>query len=79
MGKQIVLTSDQHPSKLNGLDARLKTRFTQGLPLSINQPEKETCESILRMRIEANGLNTEDFDEEALSFLASRFGKTSVN
>lgn len=75
MGKQIVLTSDQHPSKLNGLDARLKTRFTQGLPLSINQPEKETCESILRMRIEANGLNTEDFDEEALSFLASRFGK----
>lgn len=75
MGKQIVLTSDQHPSKLNGLDERLRTRFTQGLPLSINQPEKETCESILKMRIEANGLNVSDFDDDALSFLASRFGK----
>ncbi len=75
MGKQIVLTSDQHPSKLNGLDERLKTRFTQGLPLSINQPEKETCESILKLRIEANGLNVSDFDDDALSFLASRFGK----
>lgn len=75
MNKQIVITSDQHPSKLNGLDDRLKTRFVQGLPLSISQPEKETCENILRMRIEANGLNISDFDEDALAFLASRFGK----
>ena len=74
-GKQIVLTSDQHPSKLNGLDDRLKSRFIQGLPLSINVPEKETCENILRMRIEANGLDVNDFDEDALSFLAGRFGK----
>lgn len=73
--KQIVLTSDQHPSKLNGLDARLQTRFTQGLPLSINQPELETCVNILKMRILANGLNLEDFDQDALSFLASNFGK----
>ncbi len=73
--KQIVLTSDQHPSKLNGLDVRLQTRFTQGLPLSINQPELETCENILKMRIIANGLNPDDFDSDALSFLASKFGK----
>lgn len=73
--KQIVITSDQHPSKLNGLDDRLKTRFVQGLPLAIEQPEKETCENILKMRIEANGLDAKDFDEDALSFLASRFGK----
>ncbi len=73
--KQIVLTSDQHPSKLNGLDARLQTRFTQGLPLSINQPEMETCENILKMRIVANGLNPNDFDPDAISFLASKFGK----
>ena len=73
--KQIVLTSDQHPSKLNGLDARLQTRFTQGLPLSINQPEMETCENILKMRIVANGLNPSDFDPDAISFLASKFGK----
>lgn len=74
-GKQIVLTSDQHPSKLNGLDDRLKSRFVQGLPLSINVPERETCENILRMRIEANGLKVEDFEDEAIGFLAGRFGK----
>ena len=72
---QIVPTSDQHPSKLNGLDVRLQTRFTQGLPLSINQPELETCENILKMRIIANGLDPDDFDSDALSFLASKFGK----
>jgi chromosomal replication initiator protein len=74
-GKQVVLTSDQHPSKLNGLDERLKSRFVQGLPLSINAPEKETCESILRLRIEANGLNVSDFDPEVISYFADRFHK----
>lgn len=76
MNKQIVLTSDQHPNKLDNLDDRLKTRFTQGLPLSINTPEKETCEAILKMKIEADdGLKISDFDEEVISFLADKFGR----
>lgn len=74
-GKQVVLTSDQHPNKLNGLDERLKSRFVQGLPLSINAPEKETCESILKLRIEANGLNVKDFDPEVISYFAEKFRK----
>ena len=74
-GKQIVLTSDQHPSKLNGLDDRLKSRFVQGLPLSIHAPEIETCVNILKTRIQANNLNIGDFDPAALEFLARRFGK----
>lgn len=74
-GKQVVLTSDQHPSTLNGLDERLKTRFVQGLPLPINPPEKETCESILKLRIETNGLNVSDFDPEVISYMAENFGK----
>lgn len=73
MGKQIVITSDQHPSRLEGLDERLKSRFTQGLPLSINVPDKETCEAILRMRIEANGLDVSQFDPEVISFFATKF------
>lgn len=74
-GKQIVITSDQHPSKLNGLDDRLKSRFVQGLPLSIGAPERETCENILKLRLANSGLKPEDFDKDALEFLASRFGK----
>jgi chromosomal replication initiator protein len=72
-GKQIVLTSDQHPSKLNGLDDRLKTRFVQGLPLSIRQPEKETCEAILKNRIRESGMALSDFEPGVIDFLAQTF------
>jgi len=75
--KQVVLTSDQHPSLINNLDERLKTRFVQGLPLSIGAPEKETCEAIVRMRIKANvnggRLKLKDFDEDVVEYLASKF------
>ena len=56
VGKQVVLTSDQNPSLLNGLDDRLKSRFVSGLPLAIKPIEKETCESILRLKIDATAL-----------------------
>jgi len=72
-GKQVVLTADQHPKYLNGLDERLKTRFVGGLPLSIKAPEKETCEAILKLRIEANGLNVSDFDPEVITYFAGKF------
>lgn len=72
-GKQIVITSDQHPAQLNGLDERLKTRFSQGLLLSIDPPNKETCEEILKMRIEASGLNVDQFEPEVISYFATKF------
>jgi chromosomal replication initiator protein len=43
------------------------------LPLSINPPEKETRESIIRLRIEANNLNVDDFDPEVISYIADKF------
>ncbi|MCH3909441.1 MAG: chromosomal replication initiator protein DnaA [Bacilli bacterium] len=72
-GKQVVITADQHPKNLNGLDERLKSRFISGLPLSINPPEKETCEAILRMKISANGLDVNDFDPDVISYFAEKF------
>lgn len=73
-GKQVVITSDKHPSLLNGLDDRLKTRFVQGLPISIERPEKTVCELILRKRIEQKGMTIEDFDPEVITYFASKFG-----
>ncbi len=73
-GKQVVITSDKHPSLLNGLDDRLKTRFVQGLPISIEKPEKTVCELILRKRIEQKGMTIEDFDPEVITYFASKFG-----
>lgn len=72
--KQIVLTSDRHPSELKGLENRLVSRFNQGLQISISIPDLETRKQILKRKIVANNLNVEDFDEEVLDFFADRFG-----
>ena len=72
-GKQIVITSDQDPSKLDGLDDRLKTRFSQGLVLSIEKPDLETSKQILLSKIEAGGLDVNDFDDEVITYIAQGF------
>lgn len=74
-GRQIVMTSDQPPERLDGLDERLRTRFTQGLVLPIQRPDVDTAVRILKMKIEANGLDPADFDDEVITFIASKFSK----
>ena len=75
-GKQIVITSDQHPNQLDGLDERLKTRFIAGLTLDVKAPDLLTSEEILRARITADGLDVNDFDPEVITFLAKRFSSS---
>ncbi len=72
--KQIVLTSDRHPTELKGLESRLVSRFSSGLAINIAKPDLETRKDILLSKIEANGLEVERFDEEVITFFAERFG-----
>ena len=51
----------------------MKSRFQAGLVISINRPDIETAKSILRSKISAGGLDAKDFDDDVISFLASRF------
>ncbi len=74
-GKQVVLTSDRHPNDLKGLEARLVTRFNAGLSINIQNPDKETLLSILKMKIEANNLDINNFDDDVLHFFAEKFSK----
>jgi len=39
--KQIILTSDKHPSKIGGLEERLVSRFLGGLTVEIKSPDLE--------------------------------------
>ena len=71
--RQIVITSDQHPSKLEGLPERLKSRFSQGLVLSISKPDTETSEQILRMKIANSDIDPNAFDDDVIKLLAERF------
>ena len=75
-GKQIVITSDRKPNELNKMEDRLVTRFTQGLIVSIQEPDQITCVEILKKKIAAKGRNIKNFDENVLYFLADRFNKT---
>ena len=75
LGKQVVLTSDRHPNDLKGLEARVVTRFNAGLSINIQEPDKETLLSILKMKIEANNLDITNFDDDVLDFIAEKFSK----
>jgi chromosomal replication initiator protein len=54
--KQIVLTCDRYPRELDGLDDRLKSRFTWGLSVPIEPPEFETRVAILLAKADTLGI-----------------------
>ncbi len=77
--KQIVLTSDRHPTELKGLEDRLVTRFSSGLNTSIAQPDIETNIAILKKKIIVNELEISKFGDDVLNFLAENFGNNVRN
>ena len=74
-GKRVILTSDRQPNELKGLEDRLVTRFTQGLTVSINEPDVETCVEILKQEISKSGLNVNKFDANVLYFVAEKYSR----
>ena len=48
--RQIILTCDRYPKEIEGLEARLKSRFGAGLTVSIRAPEPETRFAILKSK-----------------------------
>lgn len=72
-GKQVVITSDRYPSELKGLPDRLVSRFISGLTVNMTKPDLDTCVSILKSKIIASGLDPNNFDKDALEFLAGQY------
>lgn len=66
-GKQIVLSSDTAPNKLEGLNERLITRFRWGLTAEIEAPDYETRKEILVMMMKNEGL---EVDNEVVEYIA---------
>lgn len=69
--KQIVLTSDRTPEQLDGLEERLVTRFSWGLPTNITPPDYETRVAILNQKIEE--YSHLSFKQETIEYLANHF------
>lgn len=59
-GKQIVLTSERPPKEINGLEDRLKTRFSMGVSVDIQTPDYETRLAILKKKAEEERYLIED-------------------
>ncbi|GAA3249399.1 chromosomal replication initiator protein DnaA [Pseudonocardia petroleophila] len=67
--KQIVVSSDRPPKRLETLEDRMRTRFEWGLITDIQPPELETRIAILRKKAAQDRLAVPD---DVLSFIAER-------
>ncbi len=67
--KQIVISSDRPPKRLETLEDRMRTRFEWGLTTDIQPPELETRIAILRKKAALDRMQAPD---DVLEFIASR-------
>lgn len=67
---QLVLTCDVVPSDLGGLEARLRERFEAGLVTELVAPDRATRLTVLRKRVDHDGLHLAD--DGVLDLIADR-------
>lgn len=67
--QQIVATSDRFPKDLDGLESRLRSRFSWGLTVGIEPPELETRVAILLSKAKLSGVR---LPEDVAFFIADR-------
>ncbi len=66
--QQIVLTCDRYPKEVEGLEARLRSRFGWGLTVAIEPPDFETRVAILMNKAQEKGIQL----EESVAFLIAK-------
>ena len=72
LDKQIIITSDRHPSKLTDLDERLKSRFQWNIVADIQPPDYETRVAILRNKAEQQGAELDDVMLKIIDLIAEK-------
>lgn len=72
--QQIILTCDRYPKEVDGIEARLRSRFGWGLTVSIEPPDFETRVAILMNKSQDRGINL----DEAVAYLIARRIRSNV-
>ncbi|MFY0663588.1 MAG: chromosomal replication initiator protein DnaA [Natronospirillum sp.] len=67
--QQVILTCDRFPKEMDGLEDRLKSRFSWGLTVAVEPPDLETRVAILKKKAEKEKVRLSD---EAAFFIAQR-------
>lgn len=70
--KQIVISSDRHPSKLTDLDDRLRSRFQWNIVADIQPPDYETRVAILRKKAAMENIEIDDDLLEVIDLIAEK-------
>lgn len=65
--KQVIISSDKHPSTMTTLDERYRSRFEQGITVDVKPPTYETRMAILRSKVENEHIH---IDDEILNYIA---------
>jgi len=71
--KQIIITSDRPASELKDMMDRLTSRFEWGMQADIQTPDIQTRIDIMKRKLSGENISPEDFPEEVLEFIASKF------
>jgi chromosomal replication initiator protein len=72
--QQIILTCDRYPKEVDGIEARLRSRFGWGLTVSIEPPDFETRVAILMNKSQDRGVVL----DEAVAYLIARRIRSNV-
>ena len=72
--KQIILTSDTHPSEIPALTKRLISRFSSGLIVNVSKPEAQTAKLILKKKV-AGYESIFEIEEDVLDFLSVSYSE----
>jgi len=68
-GGQIILTSDRSPTEIKNLEDRLRSRFSGGMTIDIQEPDFELRTAILLIKAKEKNIN---IDIEAAKIIAER-------
>jgi len=72
-GKQIIMTADRPPVKIEGLEDRLLTRMKWGMQAEMFKPTRQLRYMILRGKVEHDGLRIHD---SVLHYIADHIGES---
>jgi chromosomal replication initiator protein len=65
--KQIIFSSDKHPSLIQDLEDRLKSRFAAGMVIDIPPPDNESRIAIIKSKLSQNNF---ELDKDIIDFIA---------
>ena len=70
---KIVITSDRKPEDLENIMSRLKSRFSMGIPVDIQKPDRELRKAIIKKKLKNLISDPEMVEPEVIDYISDSF------